>query len=156
MHIQLVILIFLSGWDVAPWLLTFWSCVLWRLEYGIVVGVLANVCQLFYLSRKPQVTFSRKVTKNILHELHGVFAFFNPRKYSFQGDHELFIYFKSGLTYASVNTFRNQLESQIHDHHITVCTFDCFNLAASDFTSASILQVHITTCFRRKVGCKYN
>ena len=75
MHIHLVILIFLSGWDVAPWLLTFWSCVLWRLEYGIVVGVLANVCQLFYLSRKPQVTFSRKVTKNILHELHGVFAF---------------------------------------------------------------------------------
>ena len=70
----MVILGVLSGWDVAPWLVTFWGCVLWRLEYGIVVGVLANVCQLFYLSRKPQVTFSPKV-KNI-HNVHNVmFAF---------------------------------------------------------------------------------
>eukprot|EP00093_Oithona_nana_P010555 10555.XXX_322639_322038_1 [CDS] Oithona nana genome sequencing. len=105
-----------NGWDVAPWLVTFWGCVLWRLEYGIVLGVLANVCQLFYLSRKPQVTFSPK------------------------GDHELCIYFKSRLTYASIHAFRNQLESQIHDHRISVCTFECFKLAASDFTSASILQ----------------
>ena len=51
----------LDRWEVFPWLITFLGGVLWRLEYGIVLGIFFNLCQLLNLARKPLMQFTKRV-----------------------------------------------------------------------------------------------
>ena len=48
-------------WEVFPWLITFLGGVLWRLEYGIVLGIFFNLCQLLNVARKPLIQFTKRV-----------------------------------------------------------------------------------------------
>lgn len=45
--------------DLVPGFVTFFSCLLIRLELGILIGIMVNVCFLLYASARPKVTVER-------------------------------------------------------------------------------------------------
>ena len=55
-------------WEVFPWLITFLGGVLWRLEYGIILGIFFNLCQLLNVARKPLIQFTERV-RNLVENL---------------------------------------------------------------------------------------
>ena len=105
--------------DLIPLLITLCGCLLWKLEYGILLGIGLNLIEIFYLSAKAPLTF--KVVDENLH-----------------------ISLGNGLSYPAANQFRNKIENYIREKDYSEnysISLDLSRLTTLDYTALNSLCV---------------
>ncbi|CAB3363911.1 Hypothetical predicted protein [Cloeon dipterum] len=104
--------------DLVPALLTFFSCLLIRLELGILIGIMVNVCFLLYASARPKVTVERLMATSGLEYL----LMTPDRSLAFPSvEYVRALVLKAGL--------------KLGDNYLPV-VIECRHIQAADFTAA--------------------
>ena len=107
------------GQDLLPLMVTLLGCLLWKLEYGILLGIGVNTIEIFYLSAQAPMTYKME-------------------------DECVVITFHSGLTYPAANRFRNSVENFVRSHaNSDKLIIDLSRIGHLDFTSLTALEVRV-------------
>ncbi|CAG0892879.1 unnamed protein product [Cyprideis torosa] len=112
--------IFRAEIDLIPWCVTFFACLFYKLEYGILIGAAVSIVFVVYAASHPKIEISDKKINGTTHLV------VCPRGYLF---------------FPSVDTLRQMvLKAMMQQPHIKNIVVDCSGIRDADFTTAKGLD----------------